>query len=156
MKIKIFTFMKSLFAKTLVLHPRALLYHFSAARDFHTQTEIKAVFLFHKSHSQYAHLHFLITNTALPSDLGNTLSPSAQYKMHPKAVGWILLLPWMVSTCCRPDPRLVSSPGWNGLAPPYYLLPKTLSMTLEKGKTITKTYFPAPLIQITAIQITNI
>lgn len=105
MKIKRFTFMKSLFAKTLVLHPRALLYHFSAARDSHTQTEIKAVFLFHESCSQRAHLCLLTTNTALPSDLGNTVSLSAQYKMHPEALGWILLLPWIVSTCCRPDPR---------------------------------------------------
>lgn len=64
--------MKSLFAKTLVLHLRALLYHFSAARDSHTQTEIKAVFLFHESRSQHACLCFLATNTALPSDLGNT------------------------------------------------------------------------------------
>lgn len=69
--------MKSLFAKTLVLHPRALLYHFSAARDSHTQAEIKAVFLFHESRSQHTHLRLLTTNTALPSDLGNTVSLSA-------------------------------------------------------------------------------
>lgn len=123
MKIKRFTFMKSLFGRTLVLHPRALLYHFSAARDPHTQSEIKAVFLFHESHSQHAHLHFLTTNTVLPSDL--TIHFLSQHSVK------CIQKQWCGSCSCHgwSAPAAgqiqgwISSPGWNGSAHCPSILP---------------------------------
>lgn len=140
MKIKRFPFMKSLFAKTLVLHPRALPYYFSAARDSHTQTEIKAVFLFHESRSQRARLCSLTTNTALPSDLGNTVSVSAQYKMHPEARSGVDPAPAMDGQHLLQARSKGVTHHLGGTAcptaPSYYLLPKTLATTLEKSETI--------------------